>query len=248
MDGPNDIDMVTRTHEAVQAFTCIEEGVGDYINLLDALVDPDYEVMDEDEVYNAVFVSSQSARQDLEEPYNNFLAIREPDDDILVLVSNDGQFWIPEEPIVFPDTDSDYQGYGSPEILIGDGFDVDGCYCSKNDPQGYYLHPQSTNLGFALIRIPASGTDRQGQNSSAVVEQTISLTVSRNTGPSVLVQSQGADACIYDLTGRVVEKISRGETIEFSSCIHPAGVYFAVLSEENTPLYIEKLVLLDGGR
>ncbi len=53
---------------------------------------------------------------------------------------------------------------------------------------------------------------------------------------------------VYDLSGRVVERIEQGETIEFSSCIHPAGVYFAVLSEEDTPLYIEKLVLLDGGR
>jgi hypothetical protein len=248
VDGPNDVDMVTRTHEAVQAFTCVDEGNNSTFNLLGVLVNPAYEAMNENEAFNAEMQGQLSAIPVLDEPYFNFLALREPDDDILVLVSNDGYFWEFDRPIIFADTDSDYFGYGPPEILVGDGFEASGGYGMKSDPQGYYLHLNSYSLGFALIRIPAPGNDHRGVNTSAIVEQPRSLTVSRNTGSSVLVEAQGATVQIFDLTGRVVERIAQGETIEFSSCIHPAGVYFAVLSEEDTPLFIEKLVLLDGGR
>ncbi len=136
-----------------------------------------------------------------------------------------------------------------PKILIGDGFEeATGFYGHSNIPQGYYLHPVSYGLGFALIRIPAPAADRRTQNTSSVIEQTRSLTVSRNTGSSILVEAAGTEAMVYDLTGRVVERIAAGECLELSSYTHPAGVYFAVLSDENTPLFIEKLVLLDGGR
>ena len=249
VDGPNDVDMVTRTHEAVQAFTSVDEGGNTTFNLLDVLVDPAYEALGMTEAYNAEMLTQMTALPVLDEPYNNFLALREPDDDILVLVSNDGNFWEVDRPIIFADTDSDYLGYGPPEILIGEGFEeATGFYGNRNNPPGYYLHLISYNLGFALIRIPAPGNYRLNQNTSTVIEQPRSLTVSRNTGSSVLVEAQGAEVQIFDLTGRVVERIAQGETIEFSSCVHPAGVYFAVLSEEDTPLYIEKLVLLDGGR
>lgn len=250
IDGPNDVDLVTRTHQAVHAFTHIEEADNDVINLLDVLVDPDYEVMDQDEAFNAYMVGLTVAIPFYDEPYNNFLALREPDGDILVLVSTDGYGWASIDRIVFPDTpEIDYLGYGDPELLIGDCIDVSGCYGLKYDPKGYYLNPEGlSNMGFALIRIPAPGNDQRGMNTSAIVEQPRSLTVSRNTGPSLLVEAQGAEVQIFDLTGRVVERIARGEVIEFSSCVHPAGVYFAVLSEEDTPLFIEKLVLLDGGR
>jgi hypothetical protein len=250
VDGPNDIDMVTRTHEAIQAFTCVDEGGNTTFNLLDVLVNPDYEAMDQDEAFNAYMVGLTVAIPFTDEPYNNFLALREPDGDILVLVSTDGYGWTSIDRIVFPDTpEIDYLGYGDPELLLGDWIDVSGCYGLKYDPQGYYLNPEGlSNMGFALIRIPAPGNDYQGINTSAIIEQPRSLTVSRNTGSSVLVEAQGAEVQIFDLTGRVVERIAQGETIEFSSCLHPAGVYFAVLSEEDTPLFIEKLVLLDGGR
>ena len=148
--------------------------------------------------------------------------------------------------ICFPDTS--YPHYtGQPEYLIGGAGIVGGW--SKYPTNGYRLDLEGfDNQQFALLRIPAPDNDRRTQNTSAIIEQPRSLTVSRNTGSSVLVEAQGAEVQIFDLTGRVVERIARGETIEFSSCIHPAGVYFAVLSEEDTPLFIEKLVLLDGGR
>ncbi len=251
LDGPNDVDMVTRTHEAVQAFTCVDEGNNTTFNLLDALVDPDYEAMDEDEVFNANMTGLTVAVPCINEPFSNFLALREPDGDILVLVSTDGSGWAANDRIVFPNTlTTEYSGYGTPELLMGDWIDVSGFYGLKYDPQGYYLNPEGlSNMGFALIRIPAPGNDHQGMNTSSVImEQTRSLSVSRNTGPSVLVEAQGAEVQIFDLTGRVVERIAQGECLELSSCFHPAGVYFAVLSEEDTPLFIEKLVLLDGGR
>ncbi len=250
VDGPNDVDMVTRVHEAVQAFTCVDEGSNTTFNLLDVLVNPNYEAMGEDEAINAYMVGLTAAVQSLDEPYLNFLALREPDGDILVLVSTDGYGWTSIDRIVLLDNlEIDYSGYGEPELLIGDWIDVSGWYGLKYDPQGYYLNPEGlSNMGFALIRIPAPGNDHRGMNTSAIVEQPRSLTVSRNTGPSVLVEAQGAAVQIFDLTGRVVERIAPGECIELSSCIHPAGVYFAVLSEEDTPLFIEKLVLLDGGR
>jgi hypothetical protein len=243
VDGPNDVDMVTRTHQAVHTFTHIEEADNDVINLLDVLVNPDYEIMGEDEAFNCTVAPPFPVY----EPYINFIALKEPDGDILVLISNDGSGgWYNAHYICFPD--NTYPQYtGQPEFLIGGAGIVGGW--SKYPTNGYRLDLEGfDNQQFALLRIPAPGNDRRTQNTSTVIEQTRSITVDRNTGSSVLVEAQGAEVQIFDLTGRVVERIAQGETIEFSSCLHPAGVYFAVLSEEDTPLFIEKLVLLDGGR
>lgn len=131
--------------------------------------------------------------------------------------------------------------------MIG-GEGIDGGW-AKYPTNGYYLYMFGfEKQQFALVRIPAPATDRRAQNTSSVIEQTRSLTVNRNTGSSIMVEAVGTEAMVYDLTGRVVERIAAGECLELSSCSHPAGVYFAVLLDENTPLFIEKLVLLDGGR
>ncbi|MFO7625708.1 MAG: hypothetical protein R6V62_00455, partial [Candidatus Fermentibacteraceae bacterium] len=236
VDGPNDVDMVTRTHQAVHTLTCVDEGSNTTFNLLGVLVNPAYEALEIGEAYNAYMNAQHQtiAEPYEEEPYFNFLALREPDDDILVLISNDGDGGIVGDCIVFPDNpESDYINYGTPEVLIGNVSSLLGFHGLKYSPPGYYLMflDGFDNQEFALIRIPASGNDNRGRNTSAVIEQPRSLTVSRNTGSSVLVEAQGAEVQIFDLTGRVVERIARGETIEFSSCVHPAGVYFAVLSE-----------------
>lgn len=243
VDGPNDVDMVTRTHQAVQTFTSVDGGNNTYFNLLEVLVNPDYDVMRENEAFNCQVAPPYPVY----EPYINFIALKEPDGDILVLISNDCDGgWYNAPYICFPDTS--YPHYtGQPEYLIG-GTGIIGGW-SKNPTNGYRLDLHDfDNQQFALIRIPAPGKDRGTPINSTRIDQTISLSVSRNTGSSVLVEAQGAEVQIFDLTGRVVERIARGETVEFSSCVHPAGVYFAVLSEEDTPLFIEKLVLLDGGR
>jgi hypothetical protein len=251
VDGPNDIDMVTRTHEAVQTFTCVDEGNNSSFNLLGVLVNPAYEVMDSTEAVNAtISFSGGTVTPAPEEPYLNFLALKEPDGDILVLLSTDGESWSTSDCLMFPDISFlEYYDYGDPEVLLGDRvISMNGGWAGHMYPDGYYLYPEVMNCSFALVRIPASGIDHQGGNTSTLVEQSRSLTVNRNTGPSVLVEAQGAEVQIFDLTGRVVDRIAPGECLELSSCVHPAGVYFAVLSEEDTPLYIEKLVLLDGGR
>ena len=162
VDGPDDVDMVTRTHQAVHAFTCVEEGVGDYIDLLDALVDPSYQVLGGSEACNAYMDPQHQtiAVPYEEEPCFNFLALREPDDDILVLVSNDGPGWITADCIVFPDPPRDsYINHGTPDVLIGSVPGIVGSYCLKNTPPGYYLmFPDGFDKqGFALIRIPFSG-------------------------------------------------------------------------------------------
>ena len=107
---------------------------------------------------------------------------------------------------------------------------------------------RSRRIGVRSYTDPRTRQKPPKRNTSMSIEQARSLSVSRNTGSSVLVEAQGAEARVFDLSGRVVERIACGEAVEFTSRAHPAGVYFAVLSVGNTPLFIEKLVLLDGGR
>ena len=242
IDGPDDVDMVTLTHQAVHGFTHIVEADNDVINLLEVLVDPNFEIMGEDDAFNC----NVAPPFPVYEPYINFIALKEPDGDILVLISNDGDGNYQADRICFPDTS--YPHYtGEPEFLIG-GEGIIGGW-SKYPTNGYYLNVSALDSQhFSLIRIPAPGNDHRGLNTSTVIEETRSLSVSRNTGSSVLVEAQGAEARVFDLSGRVVERIACGEAVEFTSRAHPAGVYFAVLSVGNTPLFIEKLVLLGGGR
>ena len=261
-DCEENADIVGRVHDVVEILTGKKGGP----DFLSALVNhSDYTVLDETEAVNAFIVSSGVYSPYPGDVCTNFIALQETSGEILLLVSNDCDD-IEAPYIVFPDEYAiDYGavecwgGFDPTQFASDPGFNVsaltsysNGEYASVDRNQGNSTLSKPL-LGIqvampphtvSLLRIPVS----KGVCSETEIADEPILHVERSAG-NVLLQLSGefenCELSLFDLTGRKVEEIDiseeDGSDIHLNNSAYSAGMYFAVLTEREEILQMEKI-------